>query len=84
MKITPLKTKREIKGYIAENYPEETIPKLSREQISEWYSLVLAEEELPFESFEANDEPKTEQKASLDSNVDEADLDAQLDSLMKK
>lgn len=49
---SPIKMKKAIKLYIEENYDGETMPKLSREDVVKWYDLVLAEEELPFESQE--------------------------------
>lgn len=50
VKITPLKMKKFLKDYIAENYPDETLPTLNKEDIVAWYDLAMATEELPFET----------------------------------
>ena len=65
-KVTPLKMKKALKAYIAENYGGETLPKLSKEDLKKWYDLAIAEEELPFD----------------DAEVGEGDLDAQLGALL--
>ena len=67
-KVSPLKMKKALKEYIAENYEGESLPKLSKEDLVTWYNLALAEEELPF---------------SEDSGeVSSSDLDSQLNSLL--
>jgi hypothetical protein len=66
--ISPLKMKKALKEYIAENYEGETLPKLSKEDLKVWYDLALAEEELPFSDDSAD--------------VAEGDLDDQLASLL--
>lgn len=57
-----IKMKKAIKEYIAENYSDEVMPKLSKENVIKWYDLVIAEEELPFESSEesSQDDLKSE------------------------
>ena len=62
--------KKAIKAYIDENYPDNVMPKLSRDQVNEWYELVQAEEELPFDS------------TSDENEVGQADLKSQLSALM--
>lgn len=45
---SPIKMKKAIKAYIAENYEGEEMPSLSKAEVVTWYKLVLAEDELPF------------------------------------
>lgn len=70
VKISPVKMKKAIKAYIEENYEDEEMPKLKKEDVLIWYQLVLDEDELPFEgdSKEVNSE----------------DIDSQLEALMNK
>jgi hypothetical protein len=65
--VSPLKMKKALKGYIAENYEGESLPKLSKEDLKKWYDLAIAEEELPFDD---------------DADVSEGDLDKQLGALL--
>ena len=67
-KVTPVKMRKAIKAYIEENYPEQEMPKLSKEDLVKWYDLVEQEEELPFE----------EDKAEVAGD----DLDNELDNLL--
>ena len=64
--VSPLKMKKALKEYIAENYEGESLPKLSKEDLKKWYDLAIAEEELPFD----------------DADVSEGDLDKQLGALL--
>lgn len=67
---TPVKMRKHLKEYIEENYPDESLPKLSKDELIDWYKKSLAFEELPFEKED-------------DSEVENAsDLDSQLDALM--
>lgn len=75
-KPTPLKMKKAIKAYIDENYAGKELPTLTKEELNEWYNLVLQEEELPFSDDNKEGEPNSE--------VDQSDLDNQLNSLLKK
>ena len=68
-KVSPLKMKKALKEYIAENYEGETLPKLSKEDLEKWYNLSLEEEELPFENIDSGE-------------VSNDDLDSQLDALL--
>lgn len=47
--IKPLQMRKIIRAYIAENYPEETLPTLKGEELVKWYNLATNDEELPFE-----------------------------------
>ena len=69
--MTPLKMKKFLKEYISENYEGKELPKLSKDEVIQWYDLAFAMEELPFEE-DSNDE---------DSDVDVDDIQAQLDAL---
>lgn len=64
-KATPLQMRKFVKAYAEENYPEETVPVLKGETLTEWYELAKAGEELPFSNEKVSDD----------------DLDAQLNSL---
>lgn len=68
VKVTPVKMRKAVKAYIAENYPDNEMPKLSKEDLVTWYELCLEEEELPF--------PTENAKVSGD------DLDNELDKLI--
>lgn len=72
-KITPLKMKKALKEYIAENYEDKELPKLSKDDLVAWYELSLQEEELPFED---------EDEGLANAEVSQEDLDSQLDALM--
>lgn len=48
-KVTPMKMKKFLKAYIEENYDDKELPKLSREELVEWYELAYNDEELPFD-----------------------------------
>lgn len=48
-KVSPLKMKKFLKAYIAENYEGKELPKLSKEEVIKWYELVQNLDELPFE-----------------------------------
>lgn len=52
--ITPLKMKKFLREYIAENYAEEgyALPALSKDELVAWYKLAMEGEELPFDEFE--------------------------------
>jgi len=68
-KVSPIAMKKALKLYIAENYGEETLPKLSKEDLVTWYNLALQEEELPFQD---------------STEVAGDDLDSELASLLSK
>jgi hypothetical protein len=68
--ISPIKMKKALKEYIAENYGDETLPKLSKEDLKVWYELSLDSEELPF--------PETVGAAE----VSDGDLDKEIDALL--
>jgi len=72
--LTPLKMKKALKEYIKENYPENELPTLTKEEVKVWYDLSQDMEELPFENeFAESNESESE--------VDEDDIQAQLDAL---
>ena len=48
--------KKAIKAYIEENYEGEEMPKLDKAGVTAWYELVLAEEELPFDTGAQDDD----------------------------
>lgn len=52
--ITPLKMKKFLREYIAENYAEEgyALPTLSKDELVAWYKLAMEGEELPFDEFD--------------------------------
>lgn len=61
--VPPLAMKRALRAYIAENYPEKSLPELDPQTLVAWYNLTLIDEELPFESVEGvanNEEPAPE------------------------
>ena len=68
--ISPIKMKKALKEYIAENYGDETLPKLSKEDLLVWYNLSLESEELPF--------PEDADTAEVSGE----DLDKELQSLL--
>jgi len=68
--VTIIAKRKAIRAYIKDNYEDEEMPKLSKEDVSKWYELVLAEKELPFEPEESED------------SVEAGELDSQLDALM--
>jgi hypothetical protein len=75
-KVTPIKMKKFLKEYILENYGEdETLPKLSKDELVDWYNLALNEEELPFTSGEVNEQAK-------EAEVDSDELSQQLQNLL--
>lgn len=65
--LTPIKMKNFLKTYISENYPDETLPKLTKQEVIEWYNLAQQLEELPFQD---------------DDEVSEEDLDEALNDLL--
>jgi len=67
--VSPLKKKKALREYIAENYPDNELPNLSKADLDAWYELCLAEEELPFPN---------------EAEVSESDLDSQLGALLDK
>ena len=72
-KVTPLKMKKALKEYIAENYEGEELPKLSKEDLVVWYNLSLEDEELPWPI-----------EGVSDAEVSKSDIDEQLEALMPK
>ena len=72
--ISPIKMKKALKEYIKENYGDETLPKLSKEDLVTWYNLSESEEELPFEDY-----VKEEAKSA---EVSESELDNELKALL--
>lgn len=69
---TPLKMKKELRAYIAENYEGQELPDLSKEDLVKWYALCVKEEELPWDAVAAPQE----------NEVSQEELDAQLSKLM--
>ena len=53
--VTPLKMKRHLKTYIAENYEGKELPTLKKAELTQWYELSLADEDLPFADEDSND-----------------------------
>lgn len=80
---SPIKMKRAIKDYIAENYEGEELPKLKGDALKQWYDLVLEEEELPFEE-DTNTDSKPQEEAQQEpaAEVEGDDLDNEIDALM--
>lgn len=70
---TPLKMKKELRAYIAENYEEKELPDLSKEDLVKWYALCVKEEELPWDAVET----------PQGNEVSQEELDAQLSKLME-
>ena len=66
-KPSVIKMKKFIKSYIEENYENETLPKLSKEEVSVWYELALVDEELPFKD---------------EDEVSQGDVDSELSALL--
>ncbi|AGO49056.1 hypothetical protein Phi13:1_gp045 [Cellulophaga phage phi13:1] len=81
-KLTPLKMKKFISNYIEENYPDETLPSLSKDEILKWYELCVSFEELPFESESKMAEDDAEEEEADDAEMSEDDLQAKLDELI--
>lgn len=74
---TPLKMKKYLREYIAENYADEgySLPTLSKDQLVEWYHLAMEGEELPFDTLGGEDDPgetaaPVEQKADPEPQSD--------------
>lgn len=74
-KVTPIKMRKFLKAYISENYEDEELPKLDKEDLIKWYNIALEDEELPFDVEEEFSQDED------DANVDDAELQAQLDAL---
>lgn len=70
-KVSPLQMKKALRAYISENYEGEELPALSPDELTRWYDLAMAEEELPFD----------EESEELAGEESEDDLDARLASL---
>lgn len=68
---TPLKMKKVIRAFIADNYPDKETPELKGDELIKWYNLALNEEELPFDVAPA-----------AAAQVSGANLEAQLDKLL--
>jgi hypothetical protein len=73
-KVSILAMKKVLNPYIAENYPDESLPTLSPEEMFRWYNLALQEEELPFE--------ETSTDTGEDGELSQEDLDEKLNALM--
>lgn len=71
--VTPLKMKKELRAYCVENYEGKELPNLDKDQLVTWYNLCITEEELPWGDF----------GTVSTAEVSEADLESQLDSLLK-
>lgn len=67
--VTPVKMRRALKEYIAENYPGETLPKLDKDQLVEWYNLSQDEQELPFEDLSKGEMSQDELDGELDKLI---------------
>ena len=73
---TPIRMKKFLKQYITENYGEdETLPKLSKEELVAWYDLAQDEQELPFPSGEVSEQVQQ-------AEVPKDDLASQLGNLL--
>ncbi len=72
--ITPLRMKKVLREYIAENYEGKELPELSKEDLVKWYELCIAEEELPFSEEVSGNTTK--------NVVDNDDLEAELNKLL--
>jgi hypothetical protein len=70
LKVTPLKMRKILKEFIAENYEGKELPKLSKDELVVWYNLSQDMEELPW--------PKENKEAE----VSKTDLDDQLSKLI--
>jgi hypothetical protein len=64
--VTPVKMKKAIKEYIAENYPGKELPQLSKAELGKWYKLTLDHEELPFEE----DDVAQAEVSDIDEEID--------------
>ena len=74
--VTPIRMKKFLKQYITENYGEdETLPKLSKEELVAWYDLAQDEQELPFPSGEVSEQVQQ-------AEVPKDDLASQLGNLL--
>jgi len=68
--LTPMKMKKFLKSYIVEEYPTETLPNLSKEEIIEWYNLAVSSEELPFvKAEETTDSVEEEDDEALKDEI---------------
>jgi hypothetical protein len=67
LKVTPLKMKKVLRSFIEENYAGKSLPDLDKDELTVWYNLAIAEEELPF---------------SEDGEVSDNDIEGQLDALL--
>ncbi len=93
--ITPLKMKKFLREYIAENYSEEgyTLPDLTKDDLSRWYKLATEGEELPFDGLEGEELKETdpsrqeEEKPASDDGVkahDPASVKASLRNILNR
>lgn len=74
-KMTPLKMKKALKAYIAENYEGKELPtNLTKEQVAEWYDLSQKFEDLPFPAEVAED--------VVEAEVPQDDIQSQLNALI--
>lgn len=67
--VTPVKMRKAVKAYIAENYPEKELPKLSKEDLVTWFNLSEEGEELPFEAEDKGEMGDDELDAELDNLI---------------
>lgn len=76
--ITPLKMKKFLREYIAENYSEDgyTLPNLSKDDLSRWYKLAMEGEELPFDELEGENEGETERSKQEEQPVSDGGVKA--------
>lgn len=76
--ITPLKMKKFLREYIAENYSEDgyTLPNLSKDDLSRWYTLAMEGEELPFDELEGENEGETERSKQEEQPVSDSGVKA--------
>ncbi len=91
--ITPLKMKKFLREYIAENYSEDgyTLPNLSKDDLSRWYTLAMEGEELPFDELEGESggetEPSREEEKPVSDGVkahDPASVKASLKNILNR
>lgn len=69
--VPPLAMKRALRAYIAENYPEKSLPELDAQTLVNWYNLTLIDEELPFESLEGGSQDEAPDTAPEPEKVAE-------------
>lgn len=71
------KMKKELREYIEEEYDDEELPELDKEELQNWYDLMKAGKELPFEDYadDDDDDDDDDKKNDDDSKEFEEDED---------